>query len=232
MTVRLLVVEDDAKLRDLLRRGLVEEGFAVDVTGSGQDAVWHASEFGYDAVVLDIGLPDLDGVTVCQRLRARGCWAPIIMLTALDGVEHRVRGLDVGADDYLVKPFAFAELVARVRALVRREAIPRPATLAVGDLRLDPATREVERAERRIELTAKEFALLEYLMRHCGEVVSRARLVEHVWDNAYDGDLHVVNVYIAYLREKVDRPFARSSIRTVRGAGFRLTDDTADAGLG
>jgi two-component system OmpR family response regulator len=225
--VRLLVVEDDEKLRHLLRRGLAEEGFAVDVTSSGEDAVWHASELPCDAVVLDIGLPDLDGVTVCQRLRAGGCWAPIIMLTALDGIEHRVRGLDVGADDYLVKPFAFAELVARLRALLRREATPRPTTLTVGDLRLDPAAHEVQRAGRRIELTGKEFALLEYLMRHSGQVISRTRLVEHVWDSAYDGDLHVVNVYIAYLREKIDRPFGRASIRTVRGAGFRLTDETA-----
>ena len=227
MRVRLLVVEDDAKLRELLRRGLVEEGFAVDVTGAGTDALWRASEFPYDAAVLDIGLPDLDGLSICHELRRRGRWVPIVMLTALDGVEDRVRGLDVGADDYLVKPFAFAELVARVRALVRREPVPRPAVLEIGDLRLDPAAHEVHRGQQPIEVTAKEFALLEYLMRHSGEVLSRARLVEHVWDTAYDGDLHVVNVYIAYLREKIDRPFGRSSIRTVRGAGFQLIDDQA-----
>ena len=223
--MRLLIVEDDAKLRDVLRRGLVEEGFAVDVTGSGVDALWQANEFGYDAVVLDIGLPDVNGITVCQQLRERGCWAPIIMLTALDGIEHRVRGLDVGADDYLVKPFAFAELTARLRALIRREVVPRPTSRTVGDLRLDPATHEVWRGDQRVHLTGKEFALLEYLMRHPGQVLSRIRLAEHVWDSAYDGDLHVVNVYIAYLRDKIDRPFGRASIRTVRGAGFQLTDD-------
>jgi two-component system OmpR family response regulator len=153
---------------------------------------------------------------------------PILMLTALDGVEHRVRGLDVGADDYLIKPFAFVELVARLRALLRRESAPRPTRLAVGDLRLDPATRKVTRCGRPVELTAREFALLEYLMRHPGQVLSRTRLVEHVWDSAYDGDLHVVNVYIAYLRDKIDRPFGRASIRTVRGAGFRLSEDDTD----
>jgi two-component system OmpR family response regulator len=229
--MRLLVVEDDAKLRDLLRRGLVDEGFIVDVTSSGEEAVWQASEFGYDAVLLDLGLPDLDGITVCRQLRERQCWAPIMMLTALDAVEHRVRGLDVGADDYLVKPFAFAELVARLRALLRREPTPRPAVLAVGDLRLDPAARLVARGDRSIGLTAREFALLEYLMRNAGTVLSRTELIDHVWDSAFDGDLHVVNVYIAYLRDKVDRPFGRSTIRTVRGAGFLMRDDLGDEDL-
>ncbi len=225
--MRLLVIEDDAKLRELLRRGLVEDGYAVDATGSGEDGLWRATEVEYDAVVLDLGLPDVDGITLCRRLRSAGCWTPVLMLTALDGVEHRVRGLDVGADDYLVKPFAFAELVARLRALVRRDAVPRPSLLEVGDLRLDPATREVHRGDQPIELTAKEFALLEYLMRNSGEVLSRTRIVEHVWDSAYDGDLHVVNVYVAYLREKIDRPFGRSSLITVRGAGYRLYDDVS-----
>jgi two-component system OmpR family response regulator len=231
MVVRLLLVEDDTKLRTVLRRGLIEEGFAVDVTGSGTDALWQASEFAYDAVVLDVGLPDIDGMSVCRQLRERGRWAPIMMLTALDGVEYRVRGLDVGADDYLVKPFAFAELTARLRALLRREATPRPATLTVGDLTLNPATRAVRRGVSGIELTAREFALLEYLMRHPGQVLSRVRLAEHVWDSAYDGDLHVVNVYIGYLRDKIDRPFGRTSIRTVRGAGFQLADDRAGADI-
>jgi two-component system, OmpR family, response regulator len=225
--VRLLVVEDDDKLRALLSRGLAEEGYAVDVATDGVDAVWQATEHPYDAVVLDLGLPDIDGFAVCRQLRERSRWMPILMLTALDGVEHRVRGLDVGADDYLVKPFAFAELVARLRALMRRGVTPRPARLAVGDLVLDPASRTVARDRRPIDVTAKEFALLEYLMRHPGEVLTRTRLVEHVWDSAYDGDLHVVNVYVAYLRDKIDRPFGRASLETVRGAGYRLHDDLA-----
>jgi len=225
MTVRILVIEDDDKLRALLGRGLAEEGYAVDIAGNGADAVWQATEHPYDAVVLDLGLPDIDGFAVCRQLREHDCWVPVLMLTALDGVEHRVRGLDVGADDYLVKPFAFAELVARLRALVRRGTTARPAKLAVGDLVLDPASRTVARGPQGIDLTAKEFALLEYLMRHPGEVLSRTRLVEHVWDSAYDGDLHVVNVYIAYLRDKIDRPVGRTSLGTVRGAGYRLHDD-------
>ena len=225
--MRFLVVEDDDKLRALLSRGLAEEGYAVDVATDGVDAVWRATEHPYDAVVLDLGLPDIDGFAVCRQLRERSRWMPILMLTALDGVEHRVRGLDVGADDYLVKPFAFAELVARLRALMRRGVTPRPARLAVGDLVLDPASRTVARDRRPIDVTAKEFALLEYLMRHPGEVLTRTRLVEHVWDSAYDGDLHVVNVYVAYLRDKIDRPFGRASLETVRGAGYRLHDDLA-----
>jgi two-component system OmpR family response regulator len=227
--VRILVVEDDAKLRALLARGLAEEGYAVELADNGTDAVWLATENTFDAVVLDLGLPDQDGFTVCHQLRAAGRWVPVLMLTALDGVEHRVRGLDVGADDYVVKPFAFAELLARLRALLRRGATPRPAQLAVGDLVLDPAARTVARGDHQIDLTAKEFALLEYLMRHPGEVLSRTRLVEHVWDSAYDGDLHVVNVYVAYVRDKIDRPFGRASLATVRGAGYRLDDDLAGA---
>jgi two-component system OmpR family response regulator len=229
MCVRILVIEDDDKLRALLGRGLAEEGYAVDVVSTGVDAVWRATEHPYDAVVLDLGLPDIDGFAVCHQLRERGCWVPVLMLTALDGVDHRVRGLDVGADDYLVKPFAFAELGARLRALLRRTSTPRPARLAVGDLMLDPASRTVTRDDERIDLTAKEFALLEYFMRHPGEVLSRTRLVEHVWDSAYDGDLHVVNVYVAYLRDKIDRPFGRASLQTVRGAGYRLHDELAGA---
>jgi two-component system OmpR family response regulator len=229
MTVRILVIEDDDKLRGLLSRGLAEEGYAVDAAANGVDAVWQATEHPYDAVVLDLGLPDIDGFAVCRQLRERDRWMPVLMLTALDGVEHRVRGLDVGADDYLVKPFAFAELVARLRALIRRWATPRPVKVAVGDLVLDPASRTVSRAGTEIDVTAKEFALLEYLMRHSGEVLSRTRLVEHVWDSAYDGDLHVVNVYVAYLRDKIDRPFGRASLGTVRGVGYRLRDELASA---
>jgi len=227
--VRILVIEDDDKLRALLGRGLAEEGYAVDAASTGVDAVWRATEHPYDAVVLDLGLPDMDGFSVCRQLREYGCWVPVLMLTAFDAVDHRVHGLDVGADDYLVKPFAFAELVARLRALVRRGSTPRPAQLAVGDLVLDPASRTVCRGIHGIDVTAKEFALLEYFMRHPGEVLSRTRLVDHVWDSAYDGDLHIVNVYVAYLRDKIDRPFGRASLMTVRGAGYRLHDDLARA---
>jgi len=227
--VRILVVEDDDKLRALLGRGLAEEGYAVDVASNGIDAVWQATEHPYDAVVLDLGLPDIDGFEVCCQLREHSCWVPVLMLTALDRVDQRVRGLDVGADDYLVKPFAFEELVARLRALVRRGKTPRPVRLTVGDLVLDPAARSVWRGEQEIDVTAKEFALLEYLMRHPGEVLSRTTLVEHVWDSAYDGDLHVVNVYVAYLRDKIDRPFGRTSLGTVRGVGYRLRDEMAGA---
>jgi two-component system OmpR family response regulator len=228
ITLRILVVEDDAKLRTLLHRGLAEDGYAVDVAGNGIDAVWRATEFAYDAIVLDVGLPDIDGFAVCREIRGHDGKAPILMLTALDGVDQRVRGLDVGADDYLVKPFAFAELVARLRALLRRGRKPRPVTLQVGDLLLDPASRVVSRADERIDVTAKEFALLEYLMRHPDEAMTRTNLVEHVWDAAFDGDLHIVNVYVGYLRDKIDRPFGRASLETVRGVGYRLRDEVGD----
>lgn len=228
MAVRVLVVEDDTKLRAILARGLAEHGYAVDTADTGADGVWHGMENTYDAVVLDLGLPDIDGFTVCHRLRQADRWAPILMLTALDGVDQRVRGLDVGADDYLVKPFAFAELLARLRALLRRGAAPRPAQLVVGDLVLDPATHTVTRGLSPIELTGKEFELLAYLMRYPDQVLSRTRLVDHVWDSAYEGDLHIVNVYIAYLRDKIDRPFGRESVQTVRVAGYRIRDDRGD----
>jgi two-component system OmpR family response regulator len=226
--VRVLLVEDDAKLRAILARGLAEQGYAVDTAGTGAEGVWCGIESCYDAVVLDLGLPDIDGFTVCHRLRQADRWAPVLMLTALDGVEERVRGLDVGADDYLVKPFAFAELLARLRALLRRGAAPRPVRLVVGDLVLDPATRAVTRGSCQIELTGKEFELLAYLMRYPDQVHSRTRLVEHVWDSAYDGDLHIVNVYVSYLRDKIDRPFGRRSLQTVRSAGYRIRDDPRD----
>jgi two-component system OmpR family response regulator len=233
--LRVLVVEDEAKMAGLLKRGLEEEGYAVDMAGDGKEALWLATENPYDAVVLDVMLPDLDGFEICRRLRETGRWSPVLMLTARDGVADRVSGLDAGADDYLTKPFSFAELLARLRALVRRGAAERPPVLRVGDLTLDPATRRVGRGGAPIDLTAKEFALLEYLMRHRGEVLSRTRLIEHVWDFAYEGDSNVVDVYIRYLREKVDRPFAADSIETVRGAGYRLreereeTDASADS---
>lgn len=225
--MRVLVVEDDPKVRGLLRRGLEQQSFAVAVAADGAEALWRAQESSFDAIVLDVMLPDTDGFTVCDQMRDSGGWAPILMLTALDDVQHRVRGLNAGADDYLVKPFDLAELVARLRALFRRGRAPRPVTLRVGDLSLDPAEREVRRGQHPIELTAREFSLLEYFMRHPSESLSRTRLVQHVWDDAFDGDPHVVSVYVSYLRDKIDRPFGRSSMQTVRGAGYRLRDDLA-----
>jgi len=209
----------------LLRRGLQEEGYAVDMVASGEDAVWMASENPYDAIVLDVILPDSDGFEVCRRIREAGQWAPVVMLTARDGVRDRVRGLDVGADDYLTKPFAFAELLARLRAVRRRGRRERPPVLTVLDLTLDPATKLVRRGDQAIALTPKEFSLLEYFMHHPGEVLTRTRLLEHVWDFAFEGDSNVVEVYVRYLREKIDRPFGRESLETVRGAGYRLRDD-------
>jgi two-component system, OmpR family, response regulator len=230
VTVRVLVVEDEVKMASLLQRGLREEGYAVDVASEGREALWLATENGYDAVILDVMLPDLDGFEVCRKLREAGRWSPVLMLTARDGIADRVTGLDAGADDYLTKPFSFAELLARVRALVRRGAPERPAELRVGDLILDPATRRVTRDGTPVELTAREFALLEFFMRHPGEVLSRTLLIEHVWDFAFAGDSNVVDVYVRYLREKVDRPFGRASIETVRGAGYRLREEAPGAG--
>ena len=220
--MRILVVEDADRMAALLGRGLRDEGYAVDVVATGEEAVWMASENPYDAVLLDVMLPDLDGFEVCRRIRAAGQWAPVLMLTARDAVQDRVRGLDVGADDYLTKPFAFAELLARMRALVRRGKSERPQLLAAGDLTLDPASREVRRGEQAIALTPKEFSLLEFFMRHPGEVLTRTRLIEHVWDFAFDGDSNVVEVYVRYLREKIDRPFGKETLETVRGVGYRL----------
>jgi two-component system OmpR family response regulator len=220
--VRLLVVEDAVRMARLLERGLREEGYAVDTAPNGEDAVWFGTENPYDAIVLDLVLPDLDGFEVCRRLRAAGQWAPVLMLTARDAVEDRVRGLDAGADDYLTKPFALPELLARLRALVRRGPHERPPVLVVDDLTLDPASRLVRRGDQTVSLTPKEFALLEYFMRHPGEVLTRTRLIEHVWDFAFEGDSNVVEVYVRYLREKIDRPFKRQSLETVRGIGYRL----------
>jgi two-component system OmpR family response regulator len=220
--VRLLVVEDARKMSGLLQRAFREDGYAVDVQASGRDAVWMASECDFDAIILDVGLPDIDGFDVCRQLRARERWMPILMLTARDGVCDRVTGLDVGADDYLTKPFHIEELRARMRALIRRGPAERPTVLAVDDLRLDPAARTVHRNGTPVSLTAKEFAVLEYLIRHPGQVISRARFLEHVWDFARDGDSNIVDVYMRFLRDKIDRPFGRRSIETVRGAGYRL----------
>lgn len=206
----------------LLKRGLEEEGYAVDAAPNGNEAVWLGGENAYDAIVLDLMLPDIDGFEVCRKLREAGRWAPVIMVTAKDAVPDRVKGLDAGADDYLTKPFSFAELLARLRALLRRGQSERPALLQIDDLTMDPAGRKVVRGGRTVDLSAKEFALLEFFMRHPEEVLSRTRILEHVWDFAYDGDSNVVDVYVRYLREKIDRPFNRSSLETVRGAGYRL----------
>ena len=220
--MRLLVVEDDVRTAAVLRRGLAEDGFAVDVASTGPDAVWQASEVDYDVIVLDAMLPEMDGFEVCRRLRAARRWAPVLMLTARGDVADRIRGLDAGADDYLPKPFSFGELSARLRALVRRGAVPRPVVLEVGGIRLDPATRSVTRDGVGVDLSPKEFALLEYLMRRPGEVVTRGAILEHVWDFAYDGTSNVVDQYVAYLRRKIDRPFGRAQLETVRGVGYQL----------
>ena len=220
----MLVVEDHPKMASLLERGLREEGHAVDVAPKGRDAISLGHEYDYDAVVLDLMLPDMDGVDVLRKLRDDGRWTPVLILTAKDAVEDRVRGLDAGADDYLTKPFALPELVARLRALSRRTPRERPAVLAVDDLTLDPAKREVSRAGVAVHLTPKEFSLLELLMRHPGEVLPRAALMEHAWDLAFGGDWNILDVYMRYLREKVDRPFGRSSIETIRGVGYRLRE--------
>jgi two-component system OmpR family response regulator len=226
--MRVLVVEDEVKMARLLQRGLQEEGYAVDLAGQGAEAVWLASENPYDVILLDLMLPDTDGVEICRDLRQKGIWAPVIMVTARDAVEDHVTGLDVGADDYMTKPFSFAELLARMRALLRRPPTERPSVLTVGNLILDPATRQVWRGDTAITVTSKEFALLEYFMRNSEQVLSRSRIIEHVWDFAYEGDSNVVDVYVRYLREKIDRPFGRDSLQTVRGAGYRLHKDVED----
>jgi two-component system OmpR family response regulator len=224
--VRILIVEDELKMAGLLRRGLVEEGHAADVATSGEDALWMAQSHPYEAIVLDVMLPGVDGFETCRRLRHAGVWTPVLMLTARDGVDDRVAGLDVGADDYLTKPFSFAELLARLRALVRRGGGERPTELTVGSLRLDPASRRAWRGQDEITLSPKEFALLETFMRRPGQVLSRLQLLEHAWDFAYENKSNVVDVYVRYLREKVDRPFGASSLETVRGIGYRLRDDS------
>lgn len=228
--MRILVVEDSAKMAALLRKGLEREGYAVDVAGSGRDAVWLANENEYDVIVLDIildgGDSPLGGFAVCGNIRAADCRTPVLMVTARDAVEDRVRGLDLGADDYLAKPFSLPELLARVRALIRRGAVERPALLRVGDLSLSPGRHEVERDGARIGLTPTEFALLEYLMRHAGDVLTRKNLIEHVWDFAFDGDPRILNVYVRSLRDKIDRPFGRATLETVRGVGYRIADDS------
>lgn len=221
----MLIVEDELRMASLIRRGLSKEGLAVDVAGRGEEAVWMAEATEYDAIVLDVMLPGISGFETCRRLRTSGVWAPVLMLTARDSVEDRVAGLDTGADDYLVKPFAFAELLARLRALVRRGEHERPSVLQVGDLQLDPATRRVHRGSVEIRLSAKEFALLETFMRRPDEVLSRLHLLDHAWDFAYENRSNVVDVYIGHLRAKIDEPFGRYSLETVRGSGYRLRAD-------
>jgi two-component system OmpR family response regulator len=219
--LRILVVEDEPKLANLIRRGLQDQGLAADIAERGEDALWMAGSTEYDAVVLDVMLPGIDGFEVCRRLRADEVWTPVLMLTARGEVEDRVAGLDGGADDYLTKPFAFPELQARIRALVRRGPQPRPAVLESDGLRLDPAAQTVSRDDQAIELSATEFAMLETFMRRPGLALSRLQLLEHVWDGAYENRSNVVDVYVRYLREKIDEPFGTQSIETVRGVGYR-----------
>ena len=223
--MKVLVVEDELKMATLLLRGFRNNGDAADIARTGEDAAWMARAAAYDAIVLDVMLPGGDGFETCAALREAGIWTPVLMLTARDSVDDRVRGLDVGADDYLVKPFSFAELLARLRALVRRGERARPAVLKVGDLRLDPATRQVWRGTSEIELTAKEFALLDAFMRRPRQVLSRDQLLEQAWEVGYDNRSNVIAVYINYLREKIDRPFGTHSLETVHGAGYRLRED-------
>jgi two-component system OmpR family response regulator len=223
--MRVLIVEDDPKMADLIRRGLTENGNATDVATRGEDALWMAQAHEYDAIVLDVMLPTLDGFATCSALRDAGVWSPVLMLTARDAVEDRVAGLDAGADDYLTKPFSLAELRARLRALQRRAFAERPTVLEVDDLKLDPATQQVWRGDVEIDLSAKEYMLLELFMRRPGQVLSRYELLEHAWDMGYDNRSNVVTVYMRYLREKIDRPFARSALETVYGSGYRLRAD-------
>jgi two-component system OmpR family response regulator len=225
--VRLLIVEDEARLASALQRGLSNEGFTVDVAHTGPDGLHAAQETTYDAVILDIMLPGLSGYRIIEQLRAAENWVPILMLTAKDGEYDEADALDLGADDYLTKPFSFVVLLARLRALLRRGVTPRPASLTVDDLVLDPAAHTVRRGETPIELTPREFSLLEFLMRRAGDAVSKADILHHVWDANYEGDANVVEVYVGYLRRKIDAPFGRQSVQTVRGAGYRLTAETA-----
>ena len=222
--MRVLVVEDEPHMAELIRKGLSREGFAVDVAADGEECMRMATATAYDAVVLDVMLPGISGFEACRRLRDDSVWTPVLMLTARDSVDDRVTGLDAGADDYLVKPFAWRELLARLRALIRRGDNERPTVLEVGDLRLDPATRAVHRGDAAIDLSAKEFALLETFMRRPGDVLPRAHLLEHAWDVGYRGRSNVVDVYVGHLRAKIDVPFGRRTLETVRGSGYRLRD--------
>lgn len=223
--MRVLIVEDEAKMARLIRQGLRREGYIADVAGRGEDALSMADATPYDAIILDLMLPGIDGFEVCRRLREQEVWTPVLILTAREAVSDRVAGLDSGGDDYLVKPFAYAELLARLRALVRRGPLERPTQLVVGDLRLDPATHEAWRGDREVELSAKEFAILELFMRRPGEVFSRHQLLQHAWDYEHGARSNVVDSYVRLLRNKIDKPFGIESIETVRGAGYRLRED-------
>jgi two-component system OmpR family response regulator len=223
--VRVLVVEDEVKMAGLLRRGLRSNGAVADVAGTGEDALWMAGASPYDAIVLDVMLPGIDGFEVCRRLREQGTWTPVLMLTARDSLEDRVAGLDGGADDYLAKPFSFAELLARLRAIVRRGAEERPVVLTVGDLRLDPGGRQVWRGEAEIVLSSKELCLLEAFMRRPGQVLSRLQLLEYGWDYGYETRSNLIEVFVRRLRDKIDRPFGVRSLETVYGLGYRLRKD-------
>jgi two-component system OmpR family response regulator len=223
--MHVMVVEDEVKMAALIRRGLSEQGLTVDVAGSGEDALGMARASTYDAIVLDVILPGIDGFETCRALRTEGIWSPVLMLTARGALEDRVAGLDGGADDYLTKPFSFAELLARLRALIRRGQSERPAILEVGELRLDPASREVFRGEAEIDLSAKEFTLLEVFMRSPGLVLSRMQLLDQAWEYDFEHRSNVIEVYVRYLRRKIDQPFGITSIETVRGAGYRLRKD-------
>jgi len=220
--MRILVVEDEVRLAEGLRRGLEAEGFAVDVASTGTDGLWMAREQEYSAILLDIMLPGISGYRICETLRAEKNWTPILMLTAKDGEWDQVEALDTGADDYLTKPFSFAILLARVRALLRRGAGERPTIIEAGDITLDPASKRVARDGTVIEVTAREFAVLEFLMRRKGDVVSKREVLDGVWDFDFDGDPNIVEVYIGHLRNKIDRPFGRAAIETLRGSGYRL----------
>ncbi|MFE3650180.1 response regulator transcription factor [Streptomyces sp. NPDC059152] len=224
--MRVLVVDGEPRTAVLLRRGLTEEGYVVDLAATGPEAVWRAREVPYDLIVLDVLLRGYDGFEVCRRLRAAGCWPPVLVLSARNEISDRVRGLDAGADDYLAKPFSFAELYARLRALARRGAHARPSLMAVGDLRLDPPSRRAWRGGTELRLSPKEFALLELFLRHPGEVLTRTLILEHVWDFPCDGVSNVVDQYVAYLRRKIDRAGQASHLETVRGAGYRLLNPT------
>jgi two-component system, OmpR family, response regulator len=230
--MRILVVEDEVRLASLIRRGLRDEGLLADVAIKGEDALWMAGSSEYDVIVLDVMLPGIDGLETCRRLRADGVRTPILMLTARGELGDRIEGLNVGADDYMAKPFAFGELIARLHALSRRGEIERPPVLEVDDLRLDPITHRVWRSRQEIKLSAKEFLLLSTLMRHPGRAMSRQQLIDHAWDSEYEAHSNVVDVYVGYLREKVDRPYGRRNIETVRGVGYRLVaerDEEANA---
>jgi DNA-binding response OmpR family regulator len=223
--VRILVVEDDENVAGAIRRGLAAEGFAVDLAADGVEGLWRASEASYDAIVLDIMLPGLDGYQLCARLREAGNWAPILMLTAKDGELDEAEALDTGADDFLSKPFSYVVLLAHLRALIRRGRRERPAVLRAGDLRLDPAAHRAWRGDTPIRLTPRQFSLLEFLLGRAGEVLSKAEILDHVWDFAFDGDPNIVEVYVRQLRQRIDEPFGRHSLQTVRLVGYRLDPD-------